>query len=156
MEKVVPAILAQTPDWFLVVLQLAGGLFLLYLSYEAFSAYRNFQKGTDIETLDEEGLGKRMLKATIMNAMSPGPYIFWSIIAGPIFLEGFRQSLLMGLNFLIGFYGTLIGGNIFFISLFASTRRFGDGLNRLLIGISALALFGFGILQLGRGLSSLV
>ena len=149
-------VLARTPDWFLIFLQFAGGGFLLYLSFDALKAYRTSTEVSVEQALDDEGIGRRMVKATLMNAMGPGPYIFWFLIAGPIFLEGVQQAPGLGLSFLAGFYGTLIGGNIFFISLFASTRRFGAKITKGLIGVSALALFMFGVIQLGRGIISLV
>ncbi len=148
-------LLARTPEWFLTALQIAGGLFLLYLAYDAFKAYRSFETDRAVEDIHDQGLGKRMLQATLMNAIGPGPYIFWSLIAGPIFLEGLRFSPLMGASFLVGFYGTLIGGNLLFITVFATTRRLGNQFNRPLIGLSALALLIFGVLQFGRGLLSL-
>jgi hypothetical protein len=41
------------------------------------------------------------------------------------------------------------------IVLFAAMRRFGPRISRILLGISALALTGFGIYQLWLGISSI-
>jgi threonine/homoserine/homoserine lactone efflux protein len=92
------------------------------------------------------------LQATLVNALNPNPYIFWSVVAGPILLEGWRQSARLGISFVIGFYGTLIGGFAGFILLFASARRLDPRLSRILSAISAIALLVFGLYQLWLGI----
>jgi hypothetical protein len=49
-----------------------------------------------------------VLKAALVNALGPGPYLFWGLIAGPILLAGWRVSPGHAISFLVGFYGTLI------------------------------------------------
>ena len=148
-------LLSQAPAWFLNGLFIAGGLFILYLAWGAFKAYRDYEEaaagGRDLS----QTTAKRLGQAALINALGPGPWIFWSLIAGPIFLEGWRESQINGMSFMLGFYGTLIGGNLFFIALFASAQRFGSRLNRALIGFSALALLGLGLVQLTRGIQNI-
>lgn len=86
-----------------------------------------------------------------MNALSPNPYIFWATIAGPIFLEGWRQSKIIGVSFLVGFYGTLIGGFAGFVTVFALSKRLDPRVSQVLSFVSALALLGFGLVQLWLG-----
>ena len=130
-------------------------MFLLYLAYGAFSAYRDFVPDTAGRSLAPRSTSRQVLKAALINALGPGPWIFWGLIAGPIFLEGWRGAPLHGLGFLLGFYGTLIGGNLFFIPLFSSAQRLGSRLNREFIGLSALALLIFGVIQFYRGMASI-
>jgi threonine/homoserine/homoserine lactone efflux protein len=144
-------LLAQTPDWFLNGLFIAGGLFILYLAKGAYNAYRQFEEGPEGDIDLPQTTARRLTKAALINALSPGPWIFWSLIAGPIFLEGWRGSPIYGVSFMLGFYSTLIGGNLFFIGLFASAERYGRRLKRGLVGVSALALLVFGLYQLYRG-----
>lgn len=145
-------ILTQTPDWFLTLMQLVGGLFLLYL---AWGAYHTFKTADFIQPPPDTGK-QNMFEAALMNALSPNPYIFWATIAGPILIEGWRQSPALGISFVLGFYGTLIGGFAGFILIFAVARRFDARLNRLLSGVSALVLCGFGLFQLLSGLRVLI
>ena len=143
-------VLTQMPDWFLAGLRLAGGLFMLYLAWGAWQA-------TKVNTSDlkpNEATGQNFFKAALMNALSPGPYLFWSILAGPLVIEGWRQSPLVGLSFVLGFYLTLIGGFAVFIILSGTASRLGPQVNRVLSAISALALLGFGLYQLGLGVGS--
>lgn len=141
-------VLTRLPDGFLVGLQLVGGCFLLYLAMKAFRALR--QPIISPATLVE---AKRMniFEAALMNALGPGPYIFWATIAGPILLTSWRQSADMGLSFLFGFYGALIGGFMAFVALFAIARQLDPRLSRVLGVASALALLAFGVYQLWQG-----
>lgn len=143
-------ILAQVPDSLLRALNIAGGLFLFYLAYGAFRTFLTYTgAGTDPSTSGS------ILRATMVNALAPGPWLFWSILAGPILVEAWEQSPAWGVAFLFGFYLLLVGGNIVFITLFAATRRLGPQVTRLLNGIAALGLLALGLYQLGRGILNL-
>jgi threonine/homoserine/homoserine lactone efflux protein len=143
-------LLTQTPGWFLDGLRIAGGLFVLYLAVGAFLSLKTAR--ITAETIVEPQ-HQNFLKAVAMNALSPGPYIFWGVLAGPIVLEAWRQSPQLGLSFVLGFYGMMIGGSILFIVLFATASQFGPRVNYALRLISGVALVGFGLYQLGVGLT---
>ena len=51
----------------------------------------------------------------MMNAISPGPYLFWSLAGGPILLAGWRQVPANGIGFLVGFYGAMGGTLLLYI-----------------------------------------
>jgi threonine/homoserine/homoserine lactone efflux protein len=146
-------ILTQTPDWFLSVLQIFGGLFILYLARGAFLASKITDSTPEIF---EEAAHQNFFKAVLMNALSPGPYLFWSVIAGPIVVEGWRQLPALGLSFVLGFYLTLIGGFAAFVILFATASQFGPKVNKILRIVSAVALLGFGLYQLWKGVGTLI
>lgn len=144
---IVLLVLAQTPDWFLRALNIAGGLFLFYLAYGAFRTFQSYSGKTLANPAEHS-----ILKAVLTNALSPGPWIYWSVLAGPLLIAAWQVSYLDALSFLLGFYSLLVGGNIAFIALFSSTRHFGARATRALNGLAAVALFLFGILQIYRGL----
>ncbi len=141
-------LLTQTPDWFLSALRIAGGFFIVYLAKGAFDSFRqgDFSLEATVEA-SERG----MLKAIMMNALNPNPYIFWSVVAGPILLEGWRQAPQLGLSFLIGFYGTMVSGLAGLIIIFATARQLGPKVTRILSGVSAAALLIFGLYQIWEG-----
>jgi threonine/homoserine/homoserine lactone efflux protein len=145
-------VLTQTAAWFLTWLQIAGSLFLFYLAWGAYVAY----KTADSSQPAVEAAHQGVFQAALMNALSPGPYIFWGTIAGPIFIEGWRQSPGLGLSFIVGFYTTLIGGFIGFVAFFATAKRFDPKVSRPLSAVSALALLLFGLYQLRAGLAALM
>lgn len=146
-------VLTQTPAWFLNLLQLAGGLFVLYLAKGALTSLQTPLTPLEIPT---EAAKQNFLKAMLMNFLSPGPYLFWSIIAGPVVLEGWRQSPSLGLSFVVGFYGALIGGLVIFVILFASASQLGPRVSYGLKVVSAVGLLIFGLYQFWLGLSSLI
>lgn len=143
-------ILTQIPGWFLRVVQLAGGLFILYLAWDAYRAWRTAD--FELMTVVESDARQSVWEAALMNILNPNPYIFWGLVAGPILLEGWRRSAAHGTLFLLGFYGTLIGGLVLVIVLFATARRLGPRVSRALSAVSAVVLFLFGLYQLGQGL----
>jgi len=144
-------VLSQIPIWFQRFLYIAGGLFILYLAYGAYKAWRNFDLSMPVSESDSK---QSVLKAAMMNMLSPGPYLFWSLITGPILLKGWRETPVNGIGFLLGFYVTItlsLGAIIF---VFGSARQLGPKFNRTLLGVSAIALFCFGLYQLWLGISS--
>ncbi len=146
-------VLTQTSDWSLSLLRVVGGLFILYL---AWGAWRAFKTSGITSEIPKEATQQNLLKAALMNALSPGPYLFWSVLAGPIVLEGWRQSPVLGLGFVLGFYATLIGGFAVFVIIFATASQLGPKVSRILSGVSAAALLVFGLYQLWTGLSHLL
>lgn len=141
-------VLSQVPIWFERLLYIAGGLFILYLAYGAYRSWRNFDSTLPST---ESGTRQSLFKAALMNALSPGPYIFWSLVTGPILLRGWREAPLHGAGFLLGFYITIILSLGAIIIIFGSARQLGPRLNRALLGVSAVALFVFGLYQLWQG-----
>ncbi len=150
-------LLTQMPEWFLSGLRLVGGFFLIYLAY---GAYRSSSRVVETAVSAQLSTGvslppsepkQSIWQAALMNMLSPNAYIFWSTIAGPIFLEGWRQSAANGLGFLLGFYGSLVGGFMAFVVLFGVVGQANPRLNRLLGLVSAVALFAFGLYQLWQG-----
>jgi threonine/homoserine/homoserine lactone efflux protein len=146
-------VLTQTPDWFLNLLRIIGGLFILYLAKGAFSLVKTSDFTLE---LSSEPAQQSFLKAVVMNGLNPNPYIFWSLIAGPIFLEGWRQAPRLGFSFVLGFYGTLIGGFAGFVILFATARHLGSRVTKILSLVSAIALLVFGSYQIGEGLRNII
>jgi len=143
-------VLSRVPEWFQRFLYIAGGLFVLYLAFGAFKTWRDFDANI---TASESGTSQNIWKAALINALSPGPYIFWSLVTGPILMRGWREAPIHGVGFLAGFYVTLISGLVLIIIVFGIARELGPMVNRALLGISAIALSCFGLYQLWLGLS---
>lgn len=145
-------VLSQVPDWLKRFLYIAGGLFILYLAYGACKAWKGLDPHLpSTETGDQQGI----FKAVLMNVLSPGPYIFWTLVTGPILIAGWRETPLHGISFMLGFYITMISSLAMIIIVFGSTRQLGPRVNRVLLGVSSIALFGFGLYQLWLGIAGL-
>ena len=144
-------VLRQVPPWLQRFLYVAGGLFLLYLAYGAYTTWKIFDPTIPkIET----GKQQSILKAALINTLSPGPYIFWSLVTGPILVTGWRERPIYGTGFMAGFYITMILSLMAIIFVFGVARELGPKVNRALLGISAIALLCFGLYQLWLGIKN--
>ena len=146
-------ILTSMPGWFLETLRFGGGLFLLYLARAAYVAAR--QK-PDFEHVLNKPVANSIMQATVLNFLNPNPYIFWSLIGGPILLKGWQQGPGCYLAFLGGMYAALISGCGCLVILFATTARLGSSVNRALLSISAAGLALFGCYQLFAALTAIM
>jgi threonine/homoserine/homoserine lactone efflux protein len=144
-------VLSQVPLWLQRLLSIAGGLFVLYLAYGAYQTWKHFDPtvpGT------ETGNQKSILKAAFVNILNPSPYIFWTLVTGPILLAGWHETPAYGVGFIVGFYLTMIFSLVTIVLLFSTARQLGPKINRILLGVSALALLCFGLYQLWLGILS--
>lgn len=135
--------------WLLSVLQCAGGLFLLYLAALAFKAWRTYDPRQRTESRGS------LFKAAIVNALNPNPYLGWSLVMGPLFLRAWQEAPRNAAALLLGFYATMIATTIGIILLFGAAAGLGPRVNRILVGISALALVLFALYELWSGARSL-
>ncbi len=154
---VVLLVLTRLPAEVLAGLQAAGGLFLLYLAWNAWQSLRQttHRSNTLGESTTEGPLTANVAKAVVMNLLSPSPYIFWATVAGPILIEAWRLSPLYGLSFLLAFYLALIGGLTLFILIFAGAGKIEPRVNVALGVISVMGLLVFGMYQLVVGIKSI-
>jgi threonine/homoserine/homoserine lactone efflux protein len=143
-------LLSQVPPWLVQILHVVGGLFVLYLAWGAYRSWRDF--GPVEATSSQQGI----LKAAMTNALSPGPYLFWGTVTGPILIAGWRQRPANGIGFLAGFYLAMVGTLVGMIVTFGAARHLGPRVNRVLLGVSAIALAGFGLYQLWLGVSGIL
>lgn len=138
-------VLTQMPAWMQRGLNLLGGIFILYLTVGAYRQWRAFGSLEDQPT----PTGNRgILKAALINTLNPMPYIYWGLVTGPILIAGWKKSPTAGLTFLISFYAVMICGLVTILALFSTTRSLGNQVSRAMLGISVLALGGFGLFQL--------
>ena len=142
-------VLSQMPDWFQRALEIVGGLFVLYLAWGAYKAWKAF--APDSETMSRNG-PQSLLRAAMMNALSPGPYLFWSLVIGPLIVTTWRENPANALSILVAFYVAMIGLNFTIVLLFGQAARLGNQVRRAMLGLSALALAGFGVYQLWQGI----
>jgi threonine/homoserine/homoserine lactone efflux protein len=141
-------LLNQVPPLFLQIVSLAGGILLLYLAWGNWKQVRTSDFLVPEKTRDSGGLKK----AILMNWLSPHPYIFWTLVNGPILLSGLRQSTLHGGAFLLGFYGIFTGLMALMVVFFNQIRRLGSQVNRGLIIVSTAALVVFAGILFIRGI----
>ena len=146
-------VLTRLPKRFPDFLQIAGGLFILYLAKGVVSSMKTAES---IQAPSGSEARKSLFQAVTMNLLNPNPYIFWSMVGGPVILSGWRESPGLGLSFMVGFFGTFVCGLSVLIIVFATAGKINPKANRILRGISALALLGFGIYLVDSGIQQLL
>jgi threonine/homoserine/homoserine lactone efflux protein len=96
-----------------------------------------------------------LFKAAIVNVLNPNPYLSWSLVMGPLCLRAWQEAPRNAAVLLLGFYATMIATTIGIILLFGAAAGLGPKVNRILVGISALALVLFACYELWSGTRSL-
>lgn len=134
-------LLGELPAGTLRWIGLAGGIFAFYL---AWGMWRQWRAGPGVEGAVTMKPTQGLMRGAVMNLLSPGPYLFWTLVCGPILLEALRLSFLDGAAFLGGFYSVFIGAMLGIVILFSQARRFGGrAMNALtLVSITIMAVFG--------------
>jgi threonine/homoserine/homoserine lactone efflux protein len=145
-------VLSRIPVWLAQGLRLAGGVFVLYLAWGAVKAWRRRDAQ---DTPRAPSKRQSLLRAALVNALNPNPYISWSLVLGPLLLKAWRETPAHGVALLAAFYGTMVLSLAGTIALFAAARNLGPRVIRVLIGLSSVALACFGCYLLWSGIGGL-
>jgi threonine/homoserine/homoserine lactone efflux protein len=147
---VILLLLNRLPGGFIRAIGIVGGIFAFYLAWGLWRQWRTSPQTTvaDSAALQPGGLWKGVL----MNALSPGPYTFWTLVNGPLLLRALDISFPHAAAFLTGFYGAFIGGMLLLVGIFHQARRVGPRLVRALSLLSILILVIFGGILIANGL----
>lgn len=142
-------VLQQLPARFTPVLQIVGGLFLLFLAWSSFRTWRRFE---EVRSLAPPSGQRTLFDAAVVNLLNPNPYLTWSLILGPLLLKGWKESPSHGVALLAGFYGTLTVMTAALITLLAGAKTLGPRVSRTLVLLSSIGLAAFGVWQLRMGI----
>ncbi|RJR49196.1 MAG: lysine transporter LysE [Desulfobacteraceae bacterium] len=142
-------ILTHAPVWFLELLRIAGGIFILFL---AKGVYRTLNAPVGPIILSQGAVAKSLFSAVAINALNPNPYIFWSVVGGPLVLSGWRTTPWAGAGFLAGFFGVFVASLGLLIILFGTAGRLDPRVSKALFFVSLIALSGFGLYQIVQGM----
>lgn len=142
------AALSRAPPALLRALQVAGGAFLLWLSV---STWRTLSAKRPSTAQAIERGGPEFVRAMLVNALGPGPWLYWSTVAGPTVVRAYAEAPSGAFGFVGGFYLLLVAGNVALVILFALARRLGEEVALALGRASAAILLAFGVLEIWRG-----
>jgi threonine/homoserine/homoserine lactone efflux protein len=145
-------VLSQVPAGVVQYLRLLGGIFILHLAIGAWRSWREFENRR--ESVPDRPSPNNLWKAAVVNWLNPNVYIGWSIILGPIVLNGWHRSPATGIASILSFYVTMIGTTILILILFAAAGALGPKVRRHMIGFSSLALAYLGFYQLWLGIAA--
>ncbi len=138
-------ILSRLPSNIIQYIQLAGGVFILYLAFRAFVAWKDFK---EYITLPDTSSRRTFINSVVVNFLNPGPYLGWSLVIGPLFLKGWKENPANGVVLLASFYLTMFIVMAAMVLIFHFARGRVPRLQKSLIGLSALSLALFGLYQL--------
>ncbi len=127
----------------LAFISFAGGIYVLYLSYECFRT-----KPVTLEELKTEPQSLR--KGVVINLLNPHPYLFWLTFGGPFILKIREGNPLAPFAFISSFYLLLIGSKVFLALIVGRSRTFlrSKGYIFVMRGLALiLALFAFFLLK---------
>jgi threonine/homoserine/homoserine lactone efflux protein len=144
-------VLTNVPHIILGILQCFGGIFLLFLAFKAYKTLYTLSK-SDKQSISQYG---NLFKAVIVNLFNPNPYLGWSLVMGPMLINGWSVSPKNGIALLIGFYSSMIIYSTVMVVLFAAAGNLGQRINRISLGISVIAFVFFGFYQLWSGITGL-
>ena len=147
-------LLGQLPDWAISLIQIAGGLYTLWLAY---ATWKSLQVGITFDTDSIQvptTTRDIMLRAFLMNALSPGPYIFWGTITGPILRDALDQSVLHGGVFIASFYITFLTMLAMWVLVFDRLRRVDPRFTRILLSVTVVVLAILGIWLIFEAIST--
>ena len=101
---------------FLGLISILGALVLIYLAYACFRTKK-------IDTEVDANQARSLSKGTLVNFLSPHPYLFWLTIGAPRVVEAWGHSPLTAAGFIVGFYTCLIGAKMSLAFAAARSRR---------------------------------
>ena len=134
-------------------LRVVGGIFLLYLAARAFRSWRHYDEPREAPP---QSARRTLLDASVVNFLNPNAWIGWSLVLGPLLLQGWREAPARGVALIVTFYVILVGGTAAIVFIVASAKRLGPRVARALVGVSIIALTAFGGYQLWSGIKPLV
>lgn len=146
-------LLNQLPEEAIHVLQVAGGIFFIYLATVLFRKARVAR--VSAETLSDAP-DHSFRQAVISIWITPQVYISWAVIGVPALLSYSEQSVWQALAFLVFFYLIWVGGLALQIILFGKLGTINRQANEIVVTIASIFLVGFGIYQIWIGATTLL
>ncbi|WP_375501237.1 LysE family transporter [uncultured Nostoc sp.] len=152
----VTLLLHHLPNTLLGLINLLGSALLLYLARTLLS-----QTKSGLVLLFNDDSHKRLnwslWHGVLINVSSPGLYIFWGTVGGPLIVEAWKKSAVEATVFLVSFYGVFILLHVGLVFLAHQMRRLPlDLLSKLwlvnagLLSVLALVLATKGLYMLLR------
>lgn len=148
-------LISQLPIWFTHLLRIVGGIFILYLAWDAFQIGRKKVELTP-ETTPTTFHQTSFLKGVTMNLLNPNVYIFWATIGVPTILTGWQTSPWLGIYFALGFYATMIPVTMLWIVLLGTVGYLKPNVQKIIGWIIVALLVIVGITMIYNGLTALI
>ena len=103
-------LISQVTENFLRFVKFAGAALLLCLAWGVWKEIRSKSEGAKVDSDSLPSPWRGLGQGVLMLFLSPGPYLFWGLVLGPLLLRALGNSLYHAVAFLVGFYVFSIGG----------------------------------------------
>ncbi len=135
---------SRLPEVALHGLMAAGGLFVLWLGWEAWH-----ETGADL-AIDAETptVQQDLLRGALVNFLNPHPYLFWATVGAPIVIQAWAQSPWQAVGFVLAFYLLLVGSKVVLALILGRVRQMPGHRYHRFMQFSALLLFVVGVWML--------
>ncbi len=143
-------LLKQVPPDFLRVIQIVGGLYLLWLAY---GGWRRFRAGAAFANPTTEQQPRTLAQGVTMIWLSPGPYIFWATINGPLLVQALGLSVWHALGFMLGFYGTFLSLLALVVVVFNRVRHLDVRVANTIFLVTLVVMVSFGASLIWQGVT---
>ncbi|GAB4574155.1 MAG: LysE family translocator [Anaerolineae bacterium] len=152
-------VLRQASDDLLRVIALVGGAFVLYIAWGLWGHLRRgmleiVPEGVPV-TDAAAGRWEAVRRAAAINALGPGPWLFWGTAMGPMVIAAWREAPLSAVLFVAGFYGAFLAVMAAQVVLVHQARRLGTRAVRAALWIGLVALLVFALRLWGQALAGL-
>ena len=104
------------PTQLAALLGVAGGLYVIWLGIDAFRTHVEPDAAAAATTSDP------LARGTLVNLLSPHPWLFWIVVGGPILLAAWADSPISAVGFLVAFFALLVGTKIVIAAVVAHGR----------------------------------
>jgi threonine/homoserine/homoserine lactone efflux protein len=150
---VILLVISRVPEAMSTVLQMAGGILLLYF---ALASYRQWRRQLASSEGESERTPPTLLQAAAVNILNPNPYLGWSLVLGPAAVRAWHERPMDAVALVGAFYVVLVITLAVTIILFGTSRFLGARGRRALILASAVILACLGAYEVGAGLRSAI
>lgn len=147
---VVLTLLHQVARGFESFLKGVGGIVFLFLAAKTFLEWRRTRLGAEKEA---QSSPRTLLQAVVVNTLNPGPYLGWSLVLGPHFLEGWVRSPACAVALVASFYAVMVSSLALFILLLGATSFLGPRGRRSLLLASSFALAAIAVYSIWSALT---
>lgn len=148
-------ILGALPDPILHAIQIIGGGYVVWLAWTAWDHLPQQMlpaEGEGVQTQPARSSQQTFVQALGINLLSPGPYIFWGIITGPILRMALNQSLVWGVAFLSAFYGAFLGLMLVWVIAFDRLKKVNPKISAYVLKFSVILLGILGVILILQGI----
>lgn len=145
--------ISRLPETYLHYMMLFGGLFVLWLSVEAWRETGD----AALEDVAIPSAQQDIVRGMLVNFLNPHPYLFWGAVGAPVVIQARGQNLGYAAGFVISFYLLLIGGKVVMALFLERFRNMPAYLYHRLMQLSSLLLLlagGYMIYSAWQGLAS--